>query len=98
MQVIYHPAAQAELLEAAQFYEDRSPGLGVRFLHEFDDAIADIGNSPKLWPIVEGDLRCRTMTRFPFAVYYRFIDERLQILVVKHHSRHPDYWRNRLDD
>lgn len=98
MRLTYHPEAAAELVEAAEFYETRSPELGERFLNEFDTAIAEIQASPGLWPKVEGDLRCHTMRRFPFGIYYRLHTDELRILVVKHHSRHPDYWRHRLDD
>jgi len=98
MRLIYHPEAEAELVEAAEFYEARSPGLGERFLREFDAAIAAILASPRLWPVVEGDLRRYTMRRFPFGIYYRAGGDELRILVIGHHSRHPEYWRDRLDD
>lgn len=98
MRLIYHPEAEAELVEAAEFYEARSPGLGGRFLREFDSAIAEVQASPQRWAVVEGDLRRHTMGRFPFGIYYRVCNDELRILVVKHHSRHPDYWRHRLDD
>ena len=54
MRVVYHPDAEAELTEAALFYDKRVRGLVV--------------------------------------------DDELRILVVKHHKRHPDYWRHRLRD
>ena len=94
----YHPEAEVELVEAAGFYEARSPGLGERFLREFDAAVAEVLATPDLWPVVEGDLRCHTMRRFPFGLYYRVRPDELRILVVKHHNRHPDFWRRRLDD
>jgi toxin ParE1/3/4 len=98
MQLTYHPEAEAEVIEAAIFYEGRSTELGDRFLREFDVAIAEIEASPGLWPVVEADLRCHTMRRFPFGIYYRVSGNELRILVVKHHSRHPDYWRHRLSE
>ena len=98
MKLSYHPEAEAELIEAARFYERRSKGLGERFLREFDAAIAKIQADPQRWPVVEGDFRRHTMKRFPFSIYYRAGHETLYILVVKHHSRHPDYWRHRLPE
>lgn len=98
MRVIYHPDAEAELHEAARFYNDRVRGLGEAFLQAFEVAIADIEKQPQWWPIVEGDIRYRTLKRFPYAVYYRVLNDELRILVVKHHKRHPDYWRYRLPD
>ena len=98
MRLSYHPEAEAELVEAAEFYESRSPGLGARFLREFDAAVVEVERSPGLWPVVEGDLRRHTMRRFPFSIYYRVRPDELRILVIMHHSRHPDSWRNRLDE
>jgi plasmid stabilization system protein ParE len=71
--------------------------LGQRFLREYNAAILAIEQTPRLWPVIESGLRCHVMRRFPYAIYYRADDDELRILVVKHHSRHPDYWRYRLN-
>ena len=97
MRLTYHPEAEAELVEVAEFYEARSAGLGERFLQAYDTTVAEIAATPGLWPIAAADLRCRTMKRYPFSIYYRIIGDELRILVIKHHRRHPDYWRHRLD-
>lgn len=65
-------------------------------MRAFDRAISEIENQPEWWPIVEGDIRSRSLRRFPYAIYYRIVGDELRILVVKHHKQHPDYWRNRL--
>jgi len=39
MRLIHHPEAEAELIEAAQFYERRVPKLGAWFLNAADRAI-----------------------------------------------------------
>jgi len=38
------------------------------------------------------------MQRFPYAIYYRHEEECVRVLVVKHHSRHPDYWKYRIGE
>ena len=96
MRLIYHPDAEAELLEAVEFYERRVPGLGDRLLREFDAAIAAIQDSPERWSVVVDDVRRFVMRRFPYGIYYRVERDVIRVLVVKHHSRHPDYWRYRL--
>lgn len=97
MRLIYHPDAEVEIVEAAQFYERRVPGLGHRFLHELDRAITKILETPGRWRMVEEGVRRFVMQDFPYALYYRTEGEYLRILVVQHHSRHPDYWKYRLD-
>lgn len=96
MRLTYHPAAEAELVEAALFYERQSPGLGERFLREFDAAIASILETPDRRPVIESDVRRCLMRRFPYGIYYRRLHDEVRILVVKHHSRHPDYGKGRL--
>lgn len=96
MTLQYHPEAEAELIEAAQFYEHKLPGLGTAFLDEFDSAIAKIMDAPIRWRVVQRDIRRFSMKRFPYGIYYRIHGEIIRILVVKHHSRHPNYWKHRV--
>lgn len=96
MRVIYHPHAEAELIEAAKYYEGRVDGLGKRFLEESDKAGKLIREAPGTWRIFEADVRRYLMPHFPFAIYYRALPDNIRILAFKHHSRHPDYWRYRL--
>src|SRR5262245_52136823 len=90
------PDAEAELLEAAWFYEKRVSGLGGRFLHEFDAAIQAIPAAPDWWRVVGGEIRRSTMRRFPFGIHDRAQGDDLRILVMKHYERHPDYGKDRL--
>jgi hypothetical protein len=78
----YHPDAEAELLDAVEFYSGSVPGLGDRFLREFDDADATILRAPDRWPIVDADIRRFVMQRFPYGIYYRVRGPIVQILVV----------------
>jgi hypothetical protein len=91
MRLSYHPDAEAELLDAVQFYSRKVQGLGNRFLSDFDVAIQTIHEAPERWPMVEADVR-------RYGIYFRVDGDNLRILVVKHHSRHPDYWKYRLDE
>lgn len=95
MRLIYHPDAEAELLEAVLFYEGRVPGLGERFLNDFQEAISKIQEAPGIWQRLENDLHRYLMPRFPYGIYYRVEGGDLRILVVKHHSRHPGDWHYR---
>ena len=98
MRLIYHPDAEAELIEAAQFYERRVATLGAQFLEATDQAIRIILAAPERWSIIEADVRHYLMPRFPYAIYYRALPDHIRILAFKHHSRHPGYWRYRLSE
>ena len=43
----FHPAADAEVIEAARFYETRSPGLGSALLDELRRSLDQIGMTPE---------------------------------------------------
>ena len=49
MRLIYHPDAEAELIEAAQYYEGQVPTLGAQFLDSVDEAIRVIQKTPERW-------------------------------------------------
>lgn len=96
MRVTYHPEAEAELIATTQFYEGRVAKLGAEFLIAAERAVQTIQGAPERWPIMEADVRRYLMPRFPFSIYYRLAADELRILAFKHHSRHPDYLRERL--
>jgi toxin ParE1/3/4 len=98
MRLIYHPDAEAELIEAARFYEKRVPTLGAQFLEAADQAIRIIADAPDRWRVIEANVRSYLMSRFPYAIYYRSLPEHIRILAFKHHSRHPNYWHYRLSE
>jgi hypothetical protein len=95
MRVIHHPHAEAELVEAARYYDRQVPGLGAEFLDAVDGAVAEILDAPERWPIEEGEVRHFLLERFPYAIHYRILPDELRVIAFKHHSRHPDYWRYR---
>ena len=53
MKVIFHPDAEAELIEAARYYESRVATLGAQFLAEANRAVGVILHSPNRWPVVD---------------------------------------------
>ncbi len=96
MRVEYHPAVADELMEIRNYYETRSPGLGGRFVDEFERQILAIAAAPQRWMVVAGDIRRCLMRRFPYVIYFRQIDQqKLRVTVVKHQRRHPELGRER---
>lgn len=57
MRLIYHPDAEAELIEAAQFYERRVPTLGAEFLDAADRAIRVVQDAPEPWSVIDAEVR-----------------------------------------
>jgi len=70
MEVKFLAPAQAELEEAAAYYETQEEGLSSQFTEEVKRAIQRILQYPEAWaPISRRTRRCRT-NRFPYGVIY----------------------------
>jgi toxin ParE1/3/4 len=96
MTVEYHPAVEQELQEIRNYYDDRSRGLGLEFIDEFERLAIRIAATPTRWMLLEADIRRALMPRFPYVIYFRQISsERIRITVVKHQRRHPAHGQER---
>ena len=94
MLVRFHAEAEAEMSEAAAYYDAQQASLGRRFLTSVQDAINRIQIDPLLFPVVEFDVRrCKTKT-FPFDVLFQMHSDELVIVAIMHLHRHPGYWKN----
>ena len=93
--VRFHPDADAEMVDAAVWYESQQEGLGKRFLTSVQDTLNRIELNPEMYPVVEGDVRrCLTKT-FPFGVLFRITPHLIAVMAVMHLHRDPDYWKSR---
>jgi toxin ParE1/3/4 len=96
MTVDYHPAVEQELREIRNYYEDRSPGLGMEFIDEFERLVIRIAATPARWMALEADVRRALMPRFPYVIYFRQTSEQqIRITVIKHQRRHPAHGQER---
>lgn len=96
MRLRLHPDAASEIQQEAAYYEDIAPGLGIAFLDEIDAAIDRACQAPEAFPRRQANLRIAILSRFPFSVLYRFENDVLEVLVVRHHARRGDYGMDRL--
>ena len=92
---IVRPLAEADLEDAARWYEDERAGLSERFLSDVDRTIARIRERPFEFPAVSGDVRRALLHTFPYVVYFRASDEAVVVLAVLHLRRNPKVWRGR---
>jgi toxin ParE1/3/4 len=96
-QLEFHADALAELEEQALFYEERSAGLGDRFVSEVEAALALAASMPGVGsPHKYGTQRVFPKD-FPCAVVYRHLQETdvVQVLAIAPFRRKPGYWRSR---
>ena len=90
-----HRLAFQELLDAAAFYDEQSPGLGAEFLAAVQDAFDLLDRHPKAAPLVAEHARRLVMPRFPYNIIYSLVGREILILAIAHQSRSPSYWLGR---
>jgi toxin ParE1/3/4 len=88
--------AQAEFDEAFDYYEGQRAGLGVAFVERVQEVFDRISNHPLIHSVALADVRRALVARFPYVVYYRPHDDRIEILAVFHTSRDPSIWQARV--
>jgi toxin ParE1/3/4 len=97
MNLEFHPEAELELIETAEYYESQVPGLGERFESEVRRAIDLLLAHPEIGSQADPVLRKLVLNRFPFTLFYSMTSEVLRIEVVAHQRRRPEYWRSRFE-
>lgn len=96
--ITFHSDADAEIRDAAQYYEDRSTGLGSELLGEVERALDLIARNPEACQRVAKRARRRTLWRFPYNLIYAVYPDRIRIVAFAHQKRRPFYWRKRQED
>lgn len=93
--VRFHPAADAELLAATEWYVERSAAAAVGFVREVEHALTRIAEAPERYPLTRFGRRRFVLLNYPYDVVYRVTRADIEIIAVAHHARRPAYWRSR---
>ena len=99
-----HPDAKLDVLEAADWYDARAPGLGDDLIAEFEATLSTILEAPHTYatwpgaPVLEPPIRRVLLWRFSFyAIAFQVLPDRVFVLALVHASRKPFYWADRSD-
>lgn len=96
MRIVLHPAADAELIEAVEYYSSIDVSLGQRFFYEMEGLIRTVSLHPKTFRQFDPPARRHFSTCFPYGIIYLEQDAFLWIVAVMHLKRRPGYWKSRL--
>ena len=88
-------AAEEDFEEGFRFYESQSSGLGSYFLDSLYSDIESLAYFAGIHQVVFGYYR-QLSKRFPFAVYYRIIDNEIVVFAVLDCRRNPTWIRKKL--
>lgn len=94
--------ARQDLLEVADWYDRRRPGLGDEFGDAFDAAVRAILANPRMYARTEEEVegfetRDYLIARFQFRLVYAVFDQEILIASLQR-GRPESNWRSRLTD
>ena len=93
--VILRDEAAADVASASHWYDRQRSGLGDQFLDSLNQLLNDIEAAPLAYAASYREVRRAKLRRFPYIVYYRVLDDRIEVLGVLHGSRDPRVWQRR---
>lgn len=93
--LLIRPEAEEDLATAYRWYESRRGGLGTEFLSAIHSLFERIRHTPQIHAPEYKSVRRTTASKFPYVVYYRIVQERVEVIAVLHGSRNPKTWRAR---
>jgi plasmid stabilization system protein ParE len=90
------PAAVADIIAAAEWYDDQRAGLGDEFVTEVDAIIRSVAKAPLIHSVRFADVRCARLKRFkPYGVFYFLWQGEIIVFSVFHASRNPQIVEDR---
>ena len=96
LRVIIRAEAEADLTDAALWYESQQSGLGDEFLIEMGAAVASAAENPFRYPCLRrGPEVRRVLTkRFPYRVFFIHRADAIVVFRVLHGARHDREWKS----
>jgi len=87
----FYRKANREYVEAYDWYEEQSEGLGERFENSLLEAVNSIANNPLHYQEKKMSSRECKLHNFPYLVVYRIFPKqnKIYILSIFHTSRNP---------
>ncbi len=96
--IVVRTEAEADLTEAALWYESQQRGLGMRLTQEVGAAIRKAAEDPQRFLLLRRhpEVRRALTRRFPYRVFFVVRDDAMVVFAILHAARHDRRWRGRL--
>ena len=94
--LIIKPVVWLDLDEAIEWYEKESPGLGKRFIKNFEEAKEKILKQPTAYSNVTPEVRRILLKNFPYKIFYHFSAYTVFIIGLAHTKRSKAFIRRKL--
>jgi plasmid stabilization system protein ParE len=88
--------AAAEVRDIVKHYSQQSRGLSIGFIEELARVLTVLAANPYIGQVMGEQYRHLPLQRFPYFVIYQVEASvnRVFVISVCHQRRHPDHWRN----
>ena len=95
--LIVRPEAEADITDAAGWYDSRERGLGLELISEVHSAIARALRNPESFTHVRRNPTVRRVLtrRFPYRIFFIVRPDAIVIFAVLHAARHDRAWKDR---
>jgi len=77
---------------AADWFQEKQPGLEISFLKDINSAVEFIRKNPEKTQTRYKNVRIKFLKKFNFGIHYIYENNAIFILVVFHTSQSPDKW------
>jgi len=90
MQLEFHSQVTSDISQIMDYYEEVAGAqLAEDFYVELRSFFRKAAESPGAYGVRERDIRRANLEKFPFHFLFRIVNDRVRILVVRHHRRRP---------
>lgn len=79
-------AAELDVAETMDWYNEQVPGLGEAFLEDFAQVLERLADSPLIYQVIYRDSRRAQLLRFPYLVWFRVQDSLVTVRACLHGS------------
>ena len=91
-------AAEWDVQQAFQWYEEQQESLGATFETHFSKAIDSIRTNPLKTQVRYHNVRVLFLKKFPFGIHYIIKGNTVIVIAVFHTAMDPTRWGKRNDD
>ena len=97
MKVRVLESARKDLVDGFYFYEKQADGIGTYFLESIYSDIDSLSDNAGIHPVYFGEYHRLLAARFPFAVYYKVMEDAAVVYAVLDCRREPAWIRSVLN-
>jgi toxin ParE1/3/4 len=94
-QISVRKEAEADILEAFEYYESCRKNLGHDFLLCLEEGLNKIQRNPQIYKEVHQQIRRLFIHRYPYGIYFVIIESTLVVVGVIHARQCPSHWKIR---